>query len=162
MSTATVLASPSPPKTLAELTRMVIEDWGRLDRSLYAPWCMTFHVPVPPWREPNDFTAAAKAMMPKCHVCDAGAIMAGRLSVPIDVEATVYDNVPDAWEDALRAADALRVGDLTAASRALYGDHDQVLEPYPMLTGGFRGWGELDLHVEDLRGLAAHLEELGI
>ena len=100
----TVSEAKALPSTLAGLLRTAIDDARSLDQSLYVPHFDNWH-----FVNVRDL----------CEICLAGGIIAGSLHNPPSM--TLDPNYfSRKTEDKLRAVDAMRSGDWTAAFRYVY------------------------------------------
>ena len=139
-----------PPAELPALIRLAVSDFKGLDRSLYRPWHSSYHS----WHVGSDGNRW-------CHVCFAGAVMAGTLKRDCTLPATPVDC--GAWRPALEALDDVRRG----CWRALEHDgwltraeaDDLMAEPSCLGPGGFKGWRDADLFMRWALKLAYWLEK---
>lgn len=88
---------PATPTTLSDLLTMALDDVEQIEQQPGYVLDM-YH-----WHAVID---------DQCHVCMAGAIMACRLGVPFKTLVTLDPTVDVWWAPALRAANALRTGEV--------------------------------------------------
>ncbi|MCY4499242.1 MAG: hypothetical protein OXC14_18405, partial [Rhodospirillaceae bacterium] len=100
-----------PTDSLAELIRAAIADAETLDRAKYRPTAAIWHAPehAPQRHLPKG---------PRCRVCLAGAVIAGRLDGDIKREISPGNYTVETY-DALYALDCARKGDWPEAYRRL-------------------------------------------
>ena len=98
------------PRKMSALIRLALADLAKVERQP-----KVYTVDMGRWHEPyQQLTSGAE----KCAVCFAGAVMAGTLGLkPTDDYATA--KLGDGNEEAIRALDALRQGDVSTAADEL-------------------------------------------
>lgn len=139
-----------PTDSLADLIRAAVEDARRLNRGRYFPQADVWHSP---------------STEGTCHICVAGAAIAGRLDAPMR-HYSPDDFTDDDISGALHALDNAREGrwgdayDALAQPRRARAMWDGAEENMAMLEDGeFQGWEAFDSHLECLEQAANALDD---
>ena len=155
-----------PPAKLSDLIRLAVSDGRKLDRKVFYPHSVT-------WFRMETGPEGGRDL---CHVCLAGAVLAGTLQQPPRKDWEYLSDGPivpwmkmDHWGFALRALDFVREGaypeaveEMPAGRHLDEKEKDELYRFVDMPQGGyFEGWGEFDKHLDSLLVIAGQLEELG-
>ena len=159
-----MIKSKLPSDRLSNLIRVATTDAKHLYLERgddYYPYYSEYHMPHKTvWPEE---TADGKV---RCHICDAGAVIAGTLKSDI-----TRGLIPPSFAfhdvsvvDKLRALDYVRLGALAHAHRAFYDEEatpkqkSEYVEMSKLLTNmEFVGWHEFMLHIASLEVLAREM-----
>ena len=165
-----------PPEKLSDLIRLAVKDARRLNPDEYWPnadlyhkrchidtdlWAQEIYGPLPP---PN-----------ACHVCVAGAVIAGTLKMSPDEPWRPVD-FENAWSGSLSALDSIRQGLYHRAyCEHYYGDDPwppmsmelstklkTLARNYPPVHRGFQNWEEFKAHIDSLEAIADIFEQKGL
>ena len=150
--------STRPPRKLSGLIDLAIADARRLDHGAYTPLHSEWH------------TAAAPGESRHCHVCLAGAVIAGTLGLAPDKTVNGFDEedvTDNEWGKALTAINAARLGCWKVATGSLEGGATPEQEagmaeiPVPAHSR-FEDWETFEMHLASLADRARQLRALGL
>ena len=160
------------PDKLSTLVRLAIDDALSLQYDEYEPNAGAWHEPmahtVPYDADPFPWDERQAGNRLVCHVCLAGAVIAGTLAAPRDLYVAPSEMVMRRhWADAINALENVRRGEYGAAVSHMIGrfpdgeDMDNLLAiPKPEYMS-FQGWEEFRLHLDSLNDIADLIEEAG-
>ena len=161
-----------PPEKLSDLIRLAVKDARRLNPDRYWPNASIYHQRLVYTRWDPD-VYGPPPLPNACHVCVAGAVIAGTLKVSSD-ELRSPEDFESAWSGSLYALDYIRSGDYLHAYRAHYGVsyaqvtmtlrtklHTLALD-YPPVQQWFQDWDEFELHIDSLEVIANSFEREGL
>ena len=160
--------SPTPPDTLSKLIRLAIKDARRLNKDTYWPNYTQYHTPH---SECSYYPDEQTAELPTttCHICVAGAVIAGTLNGDPSIEIRPEDY--SFWTAELEALDRIRVGDYLGAYfyfRGYYLSKDmetaltKLADRFQPFHSEFNGWKEFTIHLNSLEELAQLLAQEGL
>lgn len=145
------------PGKLSELIRVAINDAYSLDRGIYDPHASYYHTGL--LTEDRIWDLSLKTN--RCHVCFAGAVLAGTLKVPLHLDSGPAYCPHHSLK--LNALDAARVGMYSQALDNL-GIHptptqiELIRSLKDPVHIGFQGWHHFDKFLIDMDILAATLD----
>ena len=157
----TLKTEQAVPKKLSEAIRMAIKDGRALDPELYKPHWMYYHL--------GNSDLGDGDLEEKCHVCLAGAVIAGTLGAAPEDSHTIVEQTSE-WKLVLYALDYVRTGAYYAAWREITGDSDEdvaytlgTLPDYLMPEDElFVGVEAFTRHLDRLESLADRLGREGL
>ena len=126
----------APPKRLHTLLTMALDDLSAIERD------KRYQVNMFYWHRPIRHLDEKRM----CQVCLGGAVMARRVGLNLDCEATPSSpQIPTAWRDGLCALDSLRSGGVESAVNDYYWEgkkecrvDDIAVPPYEDDRRGFK------------------------
>ena len=144
---------PEPPERLSDLIELAIEDARKLDRNLYQPNYLRWHLGAD--REQD----AIVPVRPVCMICLAGAVMANTLGAERYADCTP-DTFDSKWDRALGDLDEVRMGYFNLLEYYDVPRELSVLLPEPA-AASFVGWPSFETHLQSLEPIVAILREHG-
>ena len=120
---------PSPPRDLAALIRMAVQDARKLDRLQYEPDAANWHLPGKP-----------------CLVCFGGAVMVGTFGICSESEFHPHLASKD-WDIALYALEYVRSAnwmELAANGWLTDAEADAMADMHESESSGFQSWKAFD------------------
>ena len=147
------------PEKLSDLIRMAIADGRKLHQERsndYYPNYGIYHSYIAYDRYESD----KEGPFDICHICLAGAVMAGTLQVPW--ESVSIRRMSPPWHSALLALDNVREGRYRQAINTFYNvDRHYELTPWTKakpVNPMFQGWDEFREHLDSLESVAEFFE----
>ena len=147
------------PEKLSDLIRMAIADGWKLHQERsndYYPNYGIFHSYVAYDR----YESGQEGPFDICHICLAGAVMAGTLQVPLESVSIRHMSPP--WHRALLVLDYVREGRYREAINTFYNvDRQYELTPWTKampVNPTFQGWYEFLEHLNSLETVAGFFE----
>ena len=146
------------PEKLSDLIRMAIAGGRKLHQERpndYYPNYGIFHSYI----AYNRYESDQEVPFDICHICLAGAVMAGTLQVPVSVS---IRRMRPPWYRALLVLDNVREGRYREAINTFYNvDRHYELTPWTKampVNPMFQGWDEFLEHLDSLEAVAGFLE----
>ena len=147
------------PEKLSDLIRMAIADGRKLHQEQpndYYPNYGIYHSYI----AYNRYESDQEGPFDICHICLAGAVMAGTLQVPL--ESVSLQRMSPPWYRALKALDSVREGWYRHALNLFYNvDRHYELTPWTKaepVNPEFQGWDEFFEHLDSLEAVAEFFE----
>ena len=147
------------PEKLSDLIRMAIADGRKLHQERphdHYPNYGRYHG----YRIRNHDESDEEGPFDACHICLAGAVMAGTLQVPL--ESVSIQRIRPPWHSALLALDNVRDGMYREAINTFYNvDRQYELTPWTKaepVNPMFQGWDEFLEHLDSLESVAGFFE----
>ena len=147
------------PEKLSDLIRLAIADGRKLHQERsndYYPNYGIYHSYI----AYNDYESNQEGPFDICHICLAGAVMAGTLQVPWESVSIRHMSPP--WYRALKVLDNVREGEYRRAINIFYNvDRQYELSPWTKampVNPMFQGWDEFLEHIDSLEAVAGFFE----
>ena len=147
------------PEKLSDLIRLAIADGRKLHQERsndYYPNYGRYHS----YPTHNNYGGDQEGPFDVCHICLAGAVMAGTLQVPLESVSLQRIRLP--WHSALLVLDNVREGWYRQAINTFYNvDRHYELTPWTKampVNPMFQGWDEFLEHLDSLEAVAGFFE----
>ena len=152
---ATKITGRLRPTTMAGLLRLALRDAKKIDPKLYFPYSGEWHTPQK--NSIREFPGK-----PRCHVCLAGAVMAGSLKISPERNTSPQNLSQEAWYK-LCAINYMREGKWKSAWGVLYGFAPTPPDSFiklPAEDRTFTGWRAFRAHLKSLEAILPILERV--